>query len=144
MHQGFSLSLVSVSLILLLWMGVVLTPPCRSGFPQLPITNNPDNFGFQNAYPILTIKQNGNRFFEYEFVCGTGLSPFKASIEKPDHLLVRADARLSFGAVRRTLQELSRYRTQGIVLMTEENVVEPEQISPFEEYLLKCSRYCSW
>jgi len=44
--------------------------------------------------------------------------------------------------VRKTLEELKKYRTRGIVLMAEKKIVEPEEVYPFEEYLLNRWQYC--
>src|SRR5262245_12118248 len=116
-----------------MWFCAVLITPCSAGLAELPITNNPDEFGSQDAnhYPILTIKADINKF----------LFPSNSSLQSSDYLLIRADTRLSFGEVRRTLQELKKYRNQGIILMAEQQIVEPTEISPFEEYLFKRS-YC--
>ena len=145
MNQGFSISFAGLGFILLLWFLVVLMPPCSAGLPELPITNNPDSFGYegQHHYPILTIKADGNKFFENDWVPDMNLLPFKSSVQKSHFVFVRADARVSFGEVRKTLEELRKYRTQGIiVLLAEQKIIEPKEISPFEEYILNRSRYC--
>ena len=112
--------------------------------PELPVTDNPENFGFEDEhqYPILTIKADGNKYFENDWLPDMNVLSSKSSVQNSDFILIRADARLSFGEVRVTLEELKEYRSQGIVLMTERTIVEPEEISPFEEYLLNRLRYC--
>ncbi len=138
MNHGFTISFAGLSLTLLLWFCVVHGPRCSAGLPELSITDNPKNFGFENLhkYPILTIKADGNKYFEQNWLPDRNLLPLKSSLQSSDFLLIRADARLPFGEVRKTLEELKKYRSHGIVLMTERKIVEPEEISPFEEYLL--------
>jgi biopolymer transport protein ExbD len=144
MNDGFSVSFVGLSLILLLWFGAVLITPCRSFFAELPITDNPEEFGSedQHHYPIITIKADGSKYFEHDWLPDTNFLSSKPSIRNSDFVFIRADARLSFGEVRRTLEELQKYRSQGIVLAAEEKIVKPNENSPFEEYLLNRVRYC--
>jgi biopolymer transport protein ExbD len=144
MNQGFSVSFLGLSLTLLLWFCVVHGPRCSSGLPELPITDNLENFGYvnQHQYPILTIKADGNKFFENDWLPDINVLSSNSSIQNSDFVLIRADARLPFGEVRKTLEELKKYRSQGIVLMAERKIVEPKEISPFEEYIWNRSRYC--
>ncbi|HEY7160612.1 MAG TPA: hypothetical protein VH815_05100, partial [Acidobacteriota bacterium] len=129
------------SLILLLWFCVLFGPHCSAGRPELPITDNPQNFGFENGstYPIITIKADGNKFLDQDWIADVNQLP--SSIQTSDYLLIRSDARLKFGEVRKTLEQLRKYRTGGIVLMAEQRIDGIEQISPFQEYLLK-RLYC--
>jgi biopolymer transport protein ExbD len=142
MNQGFSISFVGLSLILLLWFCAVTITPCGAGLPWLPITDNPESFGFenQNQYPILTIKEDGNKFLDNDWIADRDL--LSSSIQNSDYFLIRADARLPFGEVRKALAELKKYRTQGILLLAERKIVDPKEISPFEEYILNRSLYC--
>ncbi len=143
MNQGFSVSFVGLSLILLLWFAAIHITPCGGVIAELPITDNPENFGFedQHQYPTLTIKADGNKYFENDWLPDMNVLSSNSSVQKSDFVFIRADARLPFGEVRKTLKELKKYRIQGIVLMVEQKVVESEEISPFEEYLLNRLRY---
>jgi biopolymer transport protein ExbD len=145
MNHGFSVSFVGLSLTLLLWFCVVHGPRCSAGLPELPVTDNPENFGFedQHRYPILTIKADGNKYFENDWLPDMNLLSSNSTIQNSDFVLIRADARLQFGEVRKTLEELKKYRSQGIVLLAEREIVEPNEISPFQEYLLH-RLYCGF
>ena len=139
MNDGFSISFVCVGLIVLLIMVVLLMPPCSGGrLPELPITDNPENFGYedQHQYPILTIKADGSKYFENDWLPDMNVLSSNSSIQKSDFVVIRADARLPFREVRRTLEELRKYRTGEIVLMAEQKIIEPNEISPFQDYLL--------
>jgi biopolymer transport protein ExbD len=141
MDDGFSMSFVGLALILLLWFCVIFGPHCSAGLPELPITDSPQNFGYENErkYPIITIKADGSKYFNHDWVPDPNMLP--RLVQTSDYLFIRADARLSFGEVRTTLEQLQKYRTQGIVLMSEQKIVEPNKISPFQEYLLN-RPYC--
>jgi hypothetical protein len=80
--------------------------------------------------------------FENDWLPDMNVLSSNSSIQKSDFVFIRADARLQFGEVRKTLEELKKYRSQGIVLMAGRKVFEPKEISPFEDYILKRSRYC--
>lgn len=144
MNDGFSISFTCVGFIVLLIMLVTLMPPCSAGLPELPITDNPENFGLedQHQYPILTIKADGDKYFEQDWLPDMNVLSSNSSIQNSDFILIRADARLPYGEVRKTLRELKKYRSHAIVLMTERKIVDPEENSPFEEYLLNRLRYC--
>jgi biopolymer transport protein ExbD len=144
MSDGFSVSFIGLSLILLLWFCVIFGLRCSAGLPESPITDNPENFGYedQHNYPILTIKKDGSKYFENDWVPDMNVLKSISSFQDSDFIFIRADARLTFGEVRKTLDELKKYRAQGFVLMAEKKIVEPEEIYPFQEYLLNRLQYC--
>jgi biopolymer transport protein ExbD len=130
MNDGFSVSFVGLSLILLLWFCAVLITPCRGFFAELPITDNPEEFGSedQHHYPIITIKADGSKYFENDWLPQLNVLSSKPSIQTSNFVFIRADARLSFGEVRKTLKEIRKYRTTGIVLMSEKKIIEKNSV----------------
>jgi biopolymer transport protein ExbD len=130
MNDGFSISFVCVGVLVLLIMIVISMPPCGVGLPWLPDTDNPKNFGFkdQHRYPVLTIKADSNKFFGNDWI--SNMNQLPASIQTSNYLLIKADARLSFGEVRKTLEELKKYRISGIVLMSDKKINEKFRVAP--------------
>jgi biopolymer transport protein ExbD len=142
MSQSFSVSLMSVALILLICT-MVSTPFFRCGIRplKLPITSHPDEFGDFGRDPAVWIKHDEVRFYEDDWVPQGDFTLYGSQIQNASRIVLQADVRLKFGAVRETLAELSKYRQDGIVLSTEAEYTERKP-SHFELYLIRKSLAC--